>query len=126
MATTAMMIPKQPPWRSLDYLAFVRRFPCVGCQKSPPSEPHHVAHLDIPRSVTRHGTNQKHSDMFTVSVCRGCHDLYHSERRFPKLDVSTSYERILIVQCKLMAMYLMELPEERVSSAVDVERWPVF
>jgi len=98
--------PPRRAWRSRPYLDFVRRFRCVGCNAPAPSEPHHCAHPDIPKALAGRGTARKVADQFVVPVCRPCHRHHEAHRAFPGLDVSTSYQRIALVQLQLLAQYV--------------------
>ena len=65
------------PVRSSKWLSHIRRLPCCECGTHPPSEPHHLL-----GSV--HGL--KSSDIFTVPLCRPCHDKHEREpKRNPEL-----------------------------------------
>lgn len=101
-----------------EYLAFVQRHPCIGCKAEPPSLTQRCAHLEMPFELTDRGSN-----VFVVPLCSSCRRLFISTGTVPKLNVSTTFERVLIVQAKLMASFLMGVPPEH----SGVERaWPVF
>jgi hypothetical protein len=58
--------------RNEHYLAFVRARPCCLCACPGPSDPHHFG---------AHGTSIKCDDLFTVPLCRACHDEWHRSGR---------------------------------------------
>jgi hypothetical protein len=60
---------KEKTFRSGRYLAFVRSKACCFCHAPGPSDPHHFA--------GQKGMAIKVSDLYTVPVCRGCHDEWH-------------------------------------------------
>jgi hypothetical protein len=60
------------PVRDSAYLAFVRRFPCVGCGSSRLIEAAHFG---------PHGIGQKASDLDALPLCRACHREYHRSAR---------------------------------------------
>lgn len=67
---------KTGPWRSPEYLAFVRAKPCCVCGKPGPSEAHHWG------GKGSRGTGQKCSDAFTAPLCRAHHDQWHLSGTF--------------------------------------------
>lgn len=74
------------PWRSEEYLAMVRQFPCCRCGAGP-AEPHHWG----PR-----GKAQKTDDFRTIPLCRACHDAFHrGEWGSPIEDQLFLYEQVL-------------------------------
>lgn len=87
--------------RSEEYLDHVRARPCCYCTAPGPSDPHHY------RGVK--GTGCKPSDLFTVPLCRRCHDNFH---RNGKIGASTRSETIAIFDAAavlLLAGYLEKL-----------------
>lgn len=65
--TEGAAVPKDPPYRSLAYLTWVRAHPCAKCGVAGPSEASHH-----PREG--HGaTGMKTSDMRTIALCARCH-----------------------------------------------------
>lgn len=70
------MIPKNKPFRSKKYLAFVRTLPCCVCGSSADAA-HHVTGL-----WNLSGMGLKPDDNMTMPVCDGpggCHAQIHSE-----------------------------------------------
>lgn len=59
------------PTQPQTWLAYIRTLPCVRCSSSP-SEPHHFMGSAGPL---------KSSGIFTVPVCRICHDFYQDAGR---------------------------------------------
>jgi len=59
-----MQFPKHQPHRSEAYLASIRKKNCMCCGAPPPVDPHHMA---------TGGMSSKCSDLFTVPLCRACH-----------------------------------------------------
>jgi len=57
---------------SKKYLSWVRSWPCVGCG-SHLTEAHHMRELALGA-----GMGKKVGDIFTIPVCRGCHQRCHS------------------------------------------------
>lgn len=74
-----MMFPKSKPWRSPDYLNFVRGHACAACNRSPLCEAHHFMEGGA-------GGARKADDMFTVPLCRGCHAHWHQSGYLPRFD----------------------------------------
>lgn len=67
---------RRGPWRSPEYLAFVRSKPCCVCGRPGPSEAHHHG----PRGAKGMGT--KCSDVFVCPLDRACHNDWHSMGHF--------------------------------------------
>ena len=63
------------PSRSARWLKYIKGHPCLRCELSE-TEPHHFC-----GSVQ----NLKSSDIFTVPVCRSCHEFYESHPSFNSL-----------------------------------------
>ena len=87
------------PYRSQDYLDYIRQQVCVFCSHGPPSEPHHISWVD---GGTMGG---KPSDLFTIPVCRVCHDGFHRWAKEFKFD----REFVLREMVKLLAKWVAEL-----------------
>jgi len=71
---------KTKPYRSQEYLRFVRGEDCCKCFSSGGNDAHHVSGLNA-------GMGTKNSDMTCISLCRACHTLFHSGN----LDVDEFY-----------------------------------
>lgn len=67
------MIPKHPPYRNPEYIAWLRKRKCDSCGAWPPSDPSHC------RKGTDGGTRLKPSDYYAVSQCGRCHRAIHRE-----------------------------------------------
>jgi hypothetical protein len=66
--------PRRPkPGDDPEYLAYLRRLPCVVCRAPAPSEPSHVG-------TTRKGTGIKCLDREAVPSCREHHEDWHACR----------------------------------------------
>lgn len=70
------------PWRSPEYLAYVRSLPCAQCGAPPPSDPSHHG---------RRGMGQKSDDARAIALCRADHDHFHQhgvlgDRTRPQTD----------------------------------------
>jgi len=53
------------PIRDAEYRRFIKRLPCVGCDKTWWIDPAHTG---------PHGTGQKSCDLTCIPLCRPCHD----------------------------------------------------
>lgn len=62
--------------RDEAWLQHVRKQPCAGCSAYPPSEAHHFM-------PGRSGMGRKPDDLFTVPLCRDCHESFHQHRYTP-------------------------------------------
>ena len=65
-----MRFPKEATVRSRSYLDFIRARPCAWCREHPPSEAHHWHEVEG-------GMGLKCSDVWTVPLCRACHQRFH-------------------------------------------------
>lgn len=59
-------------YRSTEYLEFVRMHPCCVCMAAAPNDPHHVSFVEGT------GMGMKPNDLYTVPLCRKCHDQAHN------------------------------------------------
>jgi hypothetical protein len=64
------MLSKPKPFRSENYLKFIRTFPCIICYY-----PHTVAHHE---SLNNSGTATKPPDTQTLPLCIQCHNKRHA------------------------------------------------
>ena len=73
--------PKQKRVRELDYLAQVRRCPCLGCDEDPAGV---AAHLRLAAPGKPNALGQKPDDRWTLPLCPACHREQHAmgERTF--------------------------------------------
>lgn len=72
------MLSKQKPWRSEKYLAFVRQHDCVNCgipAHINGMDPHHINGQNLGG-----GMKLKISDVFTIPLCRKCHNMIHQNK----------------------------------------------
>lgn len=90
----ARVMPDRGPWRSEEYLAFVRSHPCCVCGKPGPSEAHHFG------GKGSHGTGQKCSDAFVSPVDRMCHNDWHTLGTFR--DPDDDWEQMTRVEAELI------------------------
>lgn len=74
ISSQPMMFPKTKPWRSKEYLDFIRWNPCWICRKSEPSEAHHWG--------PGKGMGKKVGDQYTTPLCRVCHQQWHNSASF--------------------------------------------
>ena len=79
------------PLRSRQILDRVKSMPCIRCGK-PADDPHHF--LGSLHSL-------KSSDLYTVPVCRGCHDIYE---RNPKENPGLALLWVEHVMPKILEM----------------------
>ena len=64
-------VPKDPPVRSPDHLAWIRRRHCAVCGAAPPSQASH-------HPERGHGsTGAKCSDLRAIPLCAACHAAHH-------------------------------------------------
>jgi 5-methylcytosine-specific restriction endonuclease McrA len=72
------MFSKQKTWRSEKYLEFVRTHNCTHC-----GTPNHIGGMDA-HHINGHnlggGMGFKLSDIFTLALCRKCHQLVHGNQ----------------------------------------------
>lgn len=83
------------PYRSADYLAFVRSHPCCGCGRREDVEAHHWAER-------ARGKGQKAPDTRTVPLCVLCHERVHSSGALPGMTPLLTKLRFLTVQIELL------------------------
>ena len=96
-------------FRSEKFLAYVRAHGCASCGKRPPSEAHHCAPPGVSKHTTGGGMSVKMCDMFTVPVCRKCHERWHSSlnyRQFCGMGRDESDALIATTQLELMAHWI--------------------
>jgi hypothetical protein len=67
-----MLIPKRRRWISEKYTRWVKAQPCAGCGK-PADDPHHITGHALGGMAT------KPHDLFTIPLCRRCHDALHAD-----------------------------------------------
>ena len=60
------------PIRNKPYLNYVASLPCVVCGQEPAGDAHHAI------GVGFGGMGDKASDLFTMPLCRVCHDILHA------------------------------------------------
>lgn len=65
----ARAVEKKGPWRSPQYLAYIRAMACCVCGAPGPSDPSHHG---------RRGLGQKTDDYRTIPLCRADHDRFHA------------------------------------------------
>lgn len=89
---------QRAPWRSPEYLAFVREHPCCVCQRDAPSDPHHFG----PR-----GTATKTDDSMAVPLCRIDHDAFHRTGIAPGCVSRLATEALFYrVQARLLTAWI--------------------
>jgi len=65
--------PKPVRWKSEPYKKFIRKKPCVFCDRLGQSQFHHL------RQFSFTGLGTKPSDTFGISACNSCHRLDQSQ-----------------------------------------------
>jgi hypothetical protein len=99
-------------FRSETYLDYVRSHECCSCSYRSPSEPHHCAPAGISPGITGSSMSQKANDMWTIPVCRNCHDRWHQSLTYRQLgarSVAQSDELLAQTQLELMAGWIRML-----------------
>ncbi|EKN6224391.1 DUF968 domain-containing protein [Yersinia enterocolitica] len=69
-----MRIPKRQRWESKKWLKWVKSQQCCGCGSSA-DDPHHII------GHGQGGMGTKAHDLFTIPLCRACHDALHADMR---------------------------------------------
>lgn len=69
-----MRIPKRYRWESAKWLKWVKSQQCCGCGSSA-DDPHHII------GHGQGGMGTKAHDIFTIPLCRACHDALHADMR---------------------------------------------
>ncbi|CQH50046.1 MULTISPECIES: DUF968 domain-containing protein [Yersinia] len=69
-----MRIPKRQRWESKKWLKWVKSQQCCGCGSSA-DDPHHII------GHGQGGMGTKAHDLFTIPLCRLCHDALHADMR---------------------------------------------
>ncbi|QHB31858.1 DUF968 domain-containing protein [Yersinia canariae] len=69
-----MRIPKRYRWESRKWLTWVKSQACSGCGGSAGDAHHIIGH-------GQGGMGTKAHDLFTIPLCRGCHDSLHADMR---------------------------------------------
>ncbi|EKN3611877.1 DUF968 domain-containing protein [Yersinia enterocolitica] len=69
-----MRIPKRYRWESAKWLKWVKSQQCCGCGSSA-DDPHHII------GHGQGGMGTKAHDLFTIPLCRLCHDALHADMR---------------------------------------------
>lgn len=67
-----MRIPKRYRWESRKWLTWVKSQACSGCGGSADDAHHIIGH-------GQGGMGTKAHDLFTIPLCRGCHDALHAD-----------------------------------------------
>lgn len=52
-----------------DYLRQIKHLPCAGCERHPPSDPHHLK-----QGTGERGMAFRSGDNWAIPLCRPCHD----------------------------------------------------
>lgn len=69
-----MRIPKRYRWESAKWLKWVKSQQCCGCGSSA-DDPHHII------GHGQGGMGTKAHDLFSIPLCRACHDALHADMR---------------------------------------------
>ncbi|WP_145585202.1 DUF968 domain-containing protein [Yersinia intermedia] len=69
-----MRIPKRYRWESARWLKWVKSQQCCGCGSSA-DDPHHII------GHGQGGMGTKAHDLFSIPLCRACHDALHADMR---------------------------------------------
>jgi hypothetical protein len=67
--------------RKPDYLALVRRLPCLACDNDPAGEAAHLRVTAPGKPIT--GTGIKPDDQWALPLCHGCHMRQHAIGEVP-------------------------------------------
>ena len=70
--------PKQKREREPDYLALVRRCPCLACDADPAGEAAHVRMANSGSQKPITGIGIRPDDCWTLPLCPTCHDEQHA------------------------------------------------
>lgn len=73
-----MMIPKDKPWRSPKYLAWIRTHDCENCFLPSHVGPIHAHHINGQGIQKARG--DKIDDCYTIPMCPRCHDEVHRNK----------------------------------------------
>lgn len=91
---------KRVPWRSKEYLEYVRSLPCMHCGAPPPSEAHHWHPTDK-------GKGLKCPDWATTPLCGPCHrGGWHQKGSLPGLTPELSKQDFIREQWRLMGDWI--------------------
>lgn len=80
-----MRIPKRYRWESAKWLKWVKSQQCCGCGSSA-DDPHHII------GHGQGGMGTKAHDLFTIPLCRACHDALHADMRVWEADHGSQIE----------------------------------
>ncbi len=93
-------------------MAYVREHACCVCSAPGPSDPHHAA---------TGGRGIKADDFTCIPLCRGCHNFWHSHRRFRAQHPTDINDFIRRTQLRLLSTYTYLL-ENRDGKKSDQEK----
>lgn len=80
-----MRIPKRYRWESAKWLKWVKSQQCCGCGNSA-DDPHHII------GHGQGGMGTKAHDLFTIPLCRICHDALHADMRAWEAEYGSQIE----------------------------------
>jgi hypothetical protein len=108
---------KRKPFRSKEYLSFVRGHECCSCGKPPPNVAHHYM-------KNQGGMGTKVDDTYTVPLCTSCHNQWHTTGRFGcyELAADPRTESVLLTyktQAELLARWVRMTEARATSGATD-------
>lgn len=102
-------------FRSRRYLDYVGAHECCSCGYRAPSDAHHCAPDGISPAITGKGMAEKADDMWTIPLCRKCHQRWHSSLTYRQLGhrtVADSDAIVARVQLRLMAHWIRMLDSD--------------
>lgn len=99
-------------YRSKRYLDFVRSHDCCACGRPAPSDAHHCAPSGISSAFHGGGGALKKDDMWTIPLCRPCHNRWHGSLTYRQLGDRLADESDNLMareQLRLMSRWIMML-----------------
>jgi hypothetical protein len=92
--------------KSPQYMAAVRRLPCVVCDAPGPNDPHH------PHGVGYRGTGTKSPDVWLIPLCRGHHDELHADRVAWEDKYGSQFEFVAVTLAMLWTSGVLQLQSQ--------------
>lgn len=100
------------PFRSNEYMRFVRGHRCVGCRTTPEQRPIEAHHC----GGGRRGVGQKTDDTRTAPLCEDCHAHFHNTGCLPSRDAVTTRVELQAAQIDLLTEWFAERRAVEVAS----------
>ncbi len=92
-----MLIPKRRRWTNEHYTQWVKAQPCEGCG-NPADDPHHITGHALGGMAT------KPHDLFTIPLCRRCHDELHRDTAAFEAEHGSQLEMLVRTQDRALAL----------------------